>query len=190
MYRGKYSAKKKHTSKKPGILIASIMLIVLLTVGMTVAFLIDDTGALVNEFDPAHVSCEVKETFDGTTKENVYIKNTSDIDAYIRATYVINWTKYDEDTGTYKIVPPPAGYGYTGPNINETDWELQSDGYYLYKEKVAKDGNTANLINSITAEYPDGNTKYFLQVDIIAEAIQAEPDTVIQTNWGYSAPEA
>ena len=59
-------------------------------IGTTVAFLIDKPDAVTNNFTYAHVSCQVTESFKNNEKKDVQIWNTSDIDVYIRATYVVN----------------------------------------------------------------------------------------------------
>lgn len=64
-------------------------------VGSTVAFLVTKTAPVENKFTYASVSCTVSESFNGTTKEKVQIQNTGTTDAYIRATYVVNWLNKD-----------------------------------------------------------------------------------------------
>lgn len=172
MYRGK---RAKGWNIKSGILLASLVLLIALTVGTTVAFLIDDTNTVVNEFDPAHVSCKIEETFKESKKTDVKVQNTGDIDAYIRAEILVNWVK----AGTDKVVPVvPSGYSYR-LTLNSTHWTAeQSDGYYYYTTKVAPDAYTKPLIDLAEPVYPTGvtvaNAPYQLQVEIIAEAIQAD----------------
>lgn len=172
MYRGK---RAKGWTIKSGILLASLVLLTVLTVGTTVAFLMDDTNTVTNAFTPAHVSCAISETFDGTSKQYVKVQNTGDIDAYIRAEIVVNWVK----SGTNKIVPVvPAGYDYT-LTLNNTGWTAeQTDGYYYYTSKVAAGDFTTALIDLAEPKYPSGvtiaNAPYRLQVEILAEAIQAD----------------
>lgn len=182
MYRGKHMKKRKRISGKTGVLFASLALIVAVAVGATVAYLIDDTSSVENTFQPAKVSCEIKETFNGNVKSDVYIQNTSNIDAFIRAEIIVNWVNKDGE-----IVPAPAGYSYEV--TLGSGWASSGD-YYYYTQKIAPDGNTTDLIESIAPVYPDGITidtaEYFLQVDILADAIQAEPVSVVQAQWGYT----
>ena len=181
MYRGKH-VKRRNT--KPGVLLASLVLLIALTVGTTVAFLIDDTNAVENTFQPAQVSCAIQETFDGNEKTDVKVKNTSNIDAFIRAEIIVNWVKAE----TGNIVPAvPAGYSYT-LSLNTVDW-TENGGYYYYSGKVAPDAVTKNLITSVLPVYPEGvniaNALYQLQVTILAEAIQADGlnATTAQEAW-------
>lgn len=173
MYRGK---RAKGWNIKSGVLFASLVLLIALTVGTTVAFLMDDTNTVENTFQPAQVSCAIQETFDGSTKQNVYAQNTSNIDAYIRAEILVNWVK--KDGNAYKIVPKPTGYGNTEFQLGQ-NWVKDGE-YYYYTEKLAPGEKTTDLIDRIAptkdgTEYsPTENDTYFLQVEIIAEAIQAD----------------
>lgn len=169
MYRGK---RAKGWNFKPGVLLASLVVLIALTVGTTVAFLVDDTNTVENTFRPAQVRCAIQEDFDGSEKKNVQVKNTSNIDAYIRAEIVVNWVDPEGN-----VVPAaPAGYQWK-LELNSTDW-TEGDGYYYYTGKVAPDALTNELIKSAKPTYPEGvniaNAPYRLQVEIIAEAIQAD----------------
>lgn len=192
MYRGKHTRKHCSISKKTALLLASLALIAGLAVGATVAYLIDDTSSVENTFQPAQVSCAIQENFDGKVKSNVYIQNTSNIDAFIRAEVVVNWVNGDGE-----IVPTPAGYGYE-LEIG-ADWTEQN-GYYYYKSSVAADDKNASTTVDCTTDLivsayptrdgikydPSGSDAYYLRVDILADAIQAEPASVVQTQWGYT----
>ena len=86
-------------SKKRKVILAALLLLaVCLTVGITMAWLRADTASRQNTFTLAKVSCEVEETFDGTVKEDVSIRNTGTADAYIRAAIVVTWMKDGDDS--------------------------------------------------------------------------------------------
>ena len=73
--------------------ILTLVLLALALTGATLAYLITHTDPVPNRFTPAHVSCNVTEDFDGTTKKNVNVTNTGDIEAYLRVklvTYRVN----------------------------------------------------------------------------------------------------
>ena len=85
--------RKDPSPRKPGALLLTLVLLALALTGATLAYLITHTDPVPNRFTPAHVSCTVKEEFDGTTKKNVNVTNTGDIDAYLRVklvTYRVN----------------------------------------------------------------------------------------------------
>ncbi len=81
----------KRSRKKTIIMLVSIVLAVTVAVAGTLAYLFTRTDDVVNEFHPAEVTCKVEETFENNIKSNVSIKNTSNIDAFIRVAVVTNW---------------------------------------------------------------------------------------------------
>ena len=94
MYQGTHirkGSKPRVRMNRTAILFMAIIMLIGAVIGSTVAFLITNTGPVENKFAYASVSCAVEETFDGSTKEKVQIKNTGSTDAYIRATYVVTW---------------------------------------------------------------------------------------------------
>ena len=163
-------------SKKTVALMVSIALLLCVSIGTTLAYLIDVTGEVENTFTPSSVTTQVVETFDGTTKSNVSIKNTGNTDASIRAAVVVTW---QDSAGNVYGQEPVAGTDYT-ISINtsaQTDpvgqWELKSDGFYYWSNSVASGANTGILVTSCTmiGTAPEG---YTLCVEILGSGIQAE----------------
>ena len=178
MYRGKHGVAKKH-SKKPAILLASLILIVSLAAGATAAYLFTGSSVLSNSFVPAKVSCSIEENFDGSVKSNVCVSNTGNVDAYIRAAIIINWV---DDEGNYIPTPEGCSYTLTPP---EGNWQ-QSGEYYYYSGKVAPGGSTTQLIPYAA---PVGSASgCHLKVDVMADAIQAEPVSAVINSWGWTPP--
>ena len=164
-------------------LLTSLVLVLVCAVGAAVAYLVDTTSEVVNTFDPAKVSCEVTETFENDVKTDVAIKNTSDIEAYIRAAIIVTW-KNAENGNVYGGMPV-KDVDYT-ISLNGTDWFQGTDGYYYHKKPVppeSQDGRTEVLIYScspIAAKTPEG---YGLNVEILGSAIQCVPAYVVEQNW-------
>ena len=174
MYHGKYKARHlqrrhKRRSKKTGMLFLSLLLVISMVVGGTVAWLSTKSAPITNTFLPSHVSCSVTEEFNGTTKSNVNVINTGDIDAYIRVklvTYRVN-DKEQHIGGTAEIPDFKPGAG----------WVKNGD-YYYYTKPVAPDEQPeTSLIDSITltgsyddADDADGGKQV---IEVMAEAIQA-----------------
>ena len=168
--------RKKRMSRRSVILLSSLMVLIGLAASATVAYIFTNSAQVTNTFTPAEVKCEVQETYNYQVKSDVYIENTGNVDAYIRAMVFINWN----DVNFNKIVPAPT----TDPVFTpESGWVKGSDGYY-YTQKVAPGGKTSDLIPRI--EPPSGYSQYSLVVDIIAEAIQAEPSNVVVDKWGFN----
>lgn len=149
-------------------------------IGTTVAFLIDKPDAVTNSFTYAHVSCQVTESFDDTTKKDVKIQNTSDINVYIRATYVVNWL--DENGNVAASVP--EGYSYTLTENPNGAWTKTGD-YFYYLTPVAPNASTDGSLLNCTVTCPE-DPVYTLSVKIIATAIQSEPASAVTEAWGVS----
>ena len=177
------NGKRVMKTKQPVALVALLVLLCC-TVAGTLAYLVDSTDPVTNTFTPASVSTEVNEDFDGITKSNVTIKNTGNIDAYIRATVVVNWAS-DKEVGVVSGTAPKEGTDYT---IEWTmlNWIKVGD-YYYYTQKVAANGATEQLFTNCKlldgANVPDG---YHLQVTILADGIQSEPADAVTQAWGVT----
>lgn len=188
MYKGRYEGKHRkaaapvlgkalRTGRLTTMVIATVLLLAL-AIGGTVAWLTANTGNVANTFTPSHVTCEVNESFDGETKSNVNVTNTSDIYAYIRVklvTYRVN-ANGDHIGGTATIPTFEPGVG----------WKLYN-GYYYYTSPVEPGKTTANLINSIelTGSYNDADGGKQV-VEVMAEAIQSQPAKAVGEAWGVS----
>ena len=174
------NGKRVMKTKQPVALVA-LLLLLCCTVAGTLAYLVDSTDPVTNTFTPASVSTEVKEDFDGITKSNVTIKNTGNIDAYIRATVVVNWAS-DKEVGVVSGTAPKEGTDYT-IDWTMVNWVKVGD-YYYYTQKVAAKGETKQLFTD--CKLKEGVTPpsgYHLQVTILADGIQAEPVHVVADLW-------
>lgn len=164
--------KKKLNNKQLSLLI-SLLLILTVTVGGTLAYIVTQTNAVTNTFTPAKVTCQINETFANDVKSNVTIENTGTTSAYIRAAIVVTWK--DED-GNIGPETPVLGEDYVFEMGSSDNW-LKIEDYYYHKAPVAAEGedDTKVLINS--CKLKDGVTSpegYGLSVEIVADAIQAE----------------
>lgn len=175
---------KKKLTKKATALLVSLVLLLTVTVGSTLAYLIDRTDPVVNMFAPSKVTVEVQETFTNNVKSNVTIKNTGDIPAYIRAAVVITW---QDDAGNVYGKAPVAKTDYTTTGM-PGDWK-EYDGFYYWPVAVSKEESTGVLIGEvkpIAGKAPEG---YFLCVEILASGIQADGvndsgTKAVEVAWG------
>lgn len=188
MYQGSHSRRKKHSRirmNKLAILFIAVVMLIGAVVGSTVAFLVTETTPVTNTFEYAKVSCAVSETFSGATKENVQIQNTGTTDAYIRATYVVNWLNKD---GTI-AASVPEGYSYDLTENPNNVWAKGDDGYFYYWTPVAPGNSTPESLLNCTAHYPEGvEPQYILSVEILATAVQSTPAKAVQEAWGVTPP--
>lgn len=174
---------KGRRRNKRAIIAMSLMLILAVAAGGTLAWLETSTQKINNTFTPGRVSSEVLETLDGAVKKDVRVKNTGNADAYIRAAVVINLA--DENDNIYAANLAQDSYCTV---LYGDRWQ-QLGGYYYYKGIVTNGGITANLIDSCCGtDVPAG---YHLKVQIIADAIQAQGtdkngNAAVTDAWGVS----
>lgn len=194
MYNPKHSTPRRPgrplSSRKALFALVSVLVLIFAAVGVTVAYLQTQTEPLENEFTPAKVSCEVAETFDGSVKSDVSIRNTGDTDAFIRVSVVANWVKTDSENNVTSVYAqqPVAGTDYTltlATNANE-NWLQDGNGFYYHKAAVKPGESTAVLIASCTPIENKAPAGYTLAVEIVASAIQASPETVAEEYWHIS----
>ena len=181
MDKGTHFQKREHRLTPWAAVALALMLV--LSVGGTVAYLSTTTGSVINTFTPTPVECSIVEPNwqnGKITKNGVFIQNTGKADAHIRATIVVTWQ--DAAGNVYGQVPVEGeGKDYV-LEINESSWRKGSDGYWYCIAAGSPDTQTAVLIDSCTALTSlDG---YTLNVEILAQAIQAEPDAAAIAAWG------
>ncbi len=185
MHKNKYEGRHLNAGEKTlrrGKLtstVVAIALLLTLTVGGTVAWLFTKTDPVTNTFTPSSVTCEVTEDFNKETgvKENVNVKNTGNIAAYIRVKLV---TYRTNDNGQH------IGGTASLPEFTlGTGW-VKYGNYYYYTLPVAPNQMPAtNLANSMTLavsyDDADGGKQ---AIDVMAEAIQSVPQAAVQAAWG------
>lgn len=194
MYNPKNSTQhrpgRQPSSRKALFALVSILVLVFAAAGVTVAYLQTQTPPLKNEFTPAQVSCEVVETFDGSVKRSVAIRNTGDTDAFIRVTVVANWVKADDEGNVTSVhaQQPQPGTDYTIQWADDfgANWLQGGSDFYYYKIAVDPEESTAVLIAECTPKANRAPEGYTLAVEIVASAIQASPEAVAEEYWHIS----
>lgn len=168
-YHGSRVSKTNRPKHFAGLL--ALALILVCTVGGTVAYLVTHTDPVVNTFTPGEVSCQVEEKFEGNNvKTEAVVKNTGNVPAYIRVAVVANTIDGEGNI--------------TGMETLEEDWLntaewTEVDGFYYYNGVVQPNAETANLLNAnidLTG----------IQVTILASAIQSMPDEAVKDAWKMS----
>lgn len=178
-------------NKKALTLLVCLVVLIAATVGTTLAYLLVSSPTIENEFTPSKVSCDVEETFNGTSKTNVQIRNTGNTDAYIRAAVVVTWKN---SSGAVYATTPAEGTDYSIDwNLTDDGWVKGADGFYYYTKEVAPCSHsgeqahsgclTGVLIDSCSPVSEDAPAGYSLSVEIVASAIQSAPDTVVSDEW-------
>ena len=169
--------------KKMLVLLTALIVVLCAAVGGTVAYLATSTGSVTNTFTPTSVSTDIDEKFEDNVKKDVKVKNTNEVDVYIRAAVVITWQNGE---GTVLGQAPIAGTDY------DITWTMdqwigpENDGYYYYTKSVSKDNTTGVLFTDCTPLKAAPVDGYTLHVEIISEAIQAEPTSAVEGAWGVT----
>lgn len=162
--------------------------LVLLTAAMIVlsssiyAFMYKETPVQTNDFTNAIVDCEVNEMRTDNTKTSIAVRNTGNVDAYIRVRLVSYWVDEAKNIVAKASETPKL----SSSNIDTYDWiaDVDNDVYY-YKHPVAPNANTENLLEKtqITLVTEDG---YKQVVEVFAEAIQAVPKKAVENSWNVT----
>ncbi len=166
-------------NKKRILLVAlCVVLVAALAIGGTVAWLTASSDAVTNTFTPGDVTVEIKETVEYNIKKSVQIKNTGNVDAYIRVAVVVNCI---DSEGNVILGTPPSWTAASG-------W-TKLGGYYYYNLVVPAGGTTDNLLDDdgVVLKDSDGN---LYSVDILAQGIQAAGGTgntpAVTEAWGVT----
>ena len=166
------------------------------------AYMVHKSKTIANVFKPAEVTCEISENFDGSTKSSVKVENTGNVDAYIRIRLVIHWEDSKGNAVAWDIDKIPSNakpdQEDISPDIeyNKDAWIKDSvDGYTYYcKTPVSPDSFTPEFLVldepiTLTPRYiEESGVKYWYYpvVEILAEAIQSEPDSAVTSSWGVT----
>lgn len=187
MYEGAYAQKRKpvrrrrRRTQRPTLLLAALVLIFGALVGSTVAFLVAQSGAVTNEFKPTKVTTDIEEPGwpdDHTVKNNVTVKNTGEIPAYIRAAVVVTW---QNDAGQVYAQTPVENTDYI-LTWNTKDWFKKGDFWY-YKSAVPVGQSTGILLTACKPVEGRAPEDYYLCVEILASGIQSEPASAVADVW-------
>lgn len=188
MYQGNYTNQRRPRRRKLNrsfVLLVSCLALLVSVTG-TLAYLVTNTPDVVNTFTPGKVSCTVEEPGwqnGNTVKQNVTIKNTGNTDAFIRAAVVATWV---DEAGNISATPVESS-DYT-LQIDNSSW-TELNGYYYCNISVAPNASTPVLITEASPFAGKAPSGYTLCIDILADAIQSKPDSVVQECWGVTISE-
>lgn len=178
--------RKLLTGKTPKVilLVVSLLLVMVLSIGGTLAWLTAETASVVNTFTPGEVTTTVVEKLEDGVKNDVQIQNTGNVDAYIRAMVVVTWQ--DDNGNVYGTAPAEnTDYNITwsGTNGQNPAWFQGTDGYYYHKAAVGPKNFTSVLFTSCQPGEGKAPEGYHLCVEVISSAIQALPTNAVTDAW-------
>lgn len=203
-------AQKRKANKRRILLAAVIVITAVLTLTSSLyAYFVRNSIEVKNVLNPAvSVDPPINEDFNNgdTIKKNVNISideagKRTEYPVYVRAKLIFTWQYTDNDGKTIvNFTAPKENDDYT-IEINETDWEKHTDGYYYYQYIVPSEGKTNDLIKECRTlnDFTDEHGKTFtLSVDVIAQTVQAvgytdEDDQkgtipAVEDAWGWEEP--
>ena len=155
---------------RTAVLLIAVLLLITTAVGSTAAFLVTKTDPVEEAFAYAQVSCQVTDV--------LAVQNTGTAQAYIRASYAVNWL----DGEGHIAAAAPEGYS-DGP-VENPQWEKGEDGYFYYPYPVDPGGETPSLL-TCSVSRPE-EPEYTLSVEVVAEAIQSDPAEATADAWGVA----
>ena len=180
----------RRNPKKFLALVICLNLVIMLAVGGTLAYIFTSTDPVVNTFQPVTPGIEVEEPgWNNIVKQDVTIKNTGQVESYIRVKVVVTWKN---GTDIYPV-DPIEGTDYSLEYITDvtpavfTDWELGDDGFWYYKKSVLPGVSTGVLIKNATWLQPCVDSDYKLSIEILSQAIQSTPDEAVESVWPVDA---
>ncbi len=200
--------KRLCVSMQAKVTIVALLLVLGVSVGGTLAYLADQSQEVVNTFGPSKVTCEVKEDFNegdviDNVKRNVSVKNTGDIDAYVRIkliSYRVNkdgqtiggnaeipaftpgegWFKqgdhyyYEDPVAPGKTPPVPLIGGIAQENETDNGIALEDYHFQFYGETVSEEEKIENSEAEPYGIKSGAMGGGYQVIEVIAEAIQAE----------------
>ena len=172
------------------LLIAAATLCIAAAVGLTLAFMFKKAEK-INRFIPAEVSCAVREKTDGSEvtgiaavgseKSDIRVENTGNVKEFIRLKLVSYYIDANGDiVGTVSSQYPTLSL--------KNGWIAGANHTYYYPFPTDPGGMTEILCEPFSLgqmQLADGKTVYQV-IEVIAEAVQAEPISAVQETWGVT----
>lgn len=164
---------RSHNGKRSLAALIALVLIICVAVGGTIAYIVTQTDKVENKFTPADVQIAIEEDFNGAVKSSITVQNVQaekNVPCYIRVKLVSNMQDADKNViGSAAINSFKLG----------DNWFDGGDGCYYYKDVVAVGKSTANLLaDGAKITLTNGQV-----VEVLAEGIQATPDTAVTSAW-------
>ncbi|MFD2308247.1 hypothetical protein [Enterococcus termitis] len=195
------SKKKIKIAKHLFLFTSSVIILVMVSLGIYQTYAaLTDRDKVQNDFRVGNIQTEIEEEFtppntfvpDKVYEKKVVVKNTGEQDIFVRVLALPSIIK-KQDNGSVLLLP--ATSEGTNPilsiDYNLTDWIDGKDGYFYYKKKVAKAGQTTVLFTkvqmnqaNITEDYTDAS----LTFEIKAEAIGITKFAYRDAWWNAQIP--
>lgn len=172
------------------LLIAGAALSIAAAVGLTLAFMFKKAEK-TNRFIPAEVSCAVREKTDGSEvtgiaavgseKSDIRVENTGNVREFLRLKMVSYYVDANGDiVGTVSSQYPTLSL--------KNGWIAGANHTYYYPFPTDPGGMTEILCEPVTLGQTqlENGTMVYQVMEVIAEAVQAEPISAVQETWGVT----
>ena len=156
-----------------------LLLALVLACGSVFAYMFMRTAPKGAQFIPAKVSCQVYDAISDDRIDEVTVKNTGNIPAYLRVRLVTYWVNGDGN-----VVPKDSLT--LSVDYDEDKWIAGSGNTYYYKVPVDPNAVTTDLFAASASITLTSDGEYKQRVDIFGEAIQALPTTAATSSWGVT----
>ncbi len=172
---------KKLRLRKKRVLLLAVIVTLIFSVGITLAFMFRTSEDVKNIFFPAKVTCEVNESFNGTEKSSIKVKNTGNTNAFLRVRLVSYWVNASGEIVGKPSEMPAVSY-------DSSCWTDGGNYTYICKSPVAADSLTPELLTSPIllkkSEYL--NETVYQVVEVFADGIQSAPLSAAQEAWNFT----
>lgn len=159
--------------RKPMIrILLSLLLVVVVAVGGTFAYLTATDSPLLNTFTLAEVETNVEEPSTGTeSTKNAGVKNTGKSPVYVRARVVVSGIEPSQLTVNYS---------------SQEDWQDGGDGFYYYTSILQPNSTTSPSLFTNVKVADDVPKDARFSVDVYQESVLAPADG----SWTLDAAKA
>lgn len=166
------------------LILLSLVMVSALTISVY-AYMFHKTRTVSNVFTPAKVTCSVEEKFQNNKKTSIQVRNTGNVEAYIRVRLVFHWEDSKGNPVAWDMGSVNHMISYDDENwIKATD---EDDTYYC-KSPVKPNETTPNLFTENfffemkgqeVTEVISGKEivyEYYPVMEVLAEAVQRYPE--------------
>lgn len=171
MKRGKYEAAPS-PKRKMLILVISLVLLVAVSAGATLAYFHLASGPVINTFQAGSAGAKVDEDVKGDTKKEITVTNTGKSPVYVRVRLV---SYYEDSKGNVLPQASPSLSFTLGDN-----W-VYHGGYYYYNAPLAAGATTEDLLGTDLA-MSEGQV-----IEVLADTVQATPAQAVKDAWDVDA---
>lgn len=136
--------KKKHTIQ----VLLSVLLVALIVVGGTVAYLVASDSPVVNRFSFVDVDTDIEEPDGGDPiNKTPKVKNEGDSTVFVRAKVIVA----SAPGGSDPVSESDMSIKYNGEQDNKQGrWQKNEDGWYYYSRPLETGESTVPLFNGIS----------------------------------------